>query len=203
MQEVYARYGLAMHHAQKLELSLVKLLVAFGVSVGTYDTDEKLQSAVVNLFGKTMGTLNKNLDKTGIDLTPLRDDLITALIRRNFLAHDYFRERPSQTLEGQAMMIRELADASILFEETGKRLEALLRENFEAQGIDISGTLDQRKPIVMTEDGYIIGNGSVALTLLAKERGDETHPTIKIDVKWETATEEERARLLRLADRLP
>jgi len=46
MPEVYARYGLAMRHAQRLELSLVKLLVAFGMSVGTYDTYEELQSAV-------------------------------------------------------------------------------------------------------------------------------------------------------------
>jgi hypothetical protein len=35
------------------------------------------------------------------------------------------------------------------------------------------------------------------------ERGEETHPQIRINVKWETATEEQRAALLSLADRLP
>jgi len=203
MPEVYARYGLAMRHAQRIEFSLVKLLVAFGMSVGTYDTYEELQSAVTKLFRQPMGTLNRNLAETGIDLAPLRDYLETALIRRNFLAHDYFRERPFRTLDGQKLMVEELADASILFEETGKRLDAFLRENFEARGIDISGVLDQRKAIVVTEDGYIVGNGSAARTLLATERGEETHPHIRINVTRETATDEQRAALLSLADRLP
>jgi hypothetical protein len=201
--EVYAAYGLAMYHAQRLELTLVELLLMFRVSVGADETYDELQHAVTELFQKTMGFLKGQLLGIGIDLTSVKSILEAALRRRNFLAHDYFRERPLQTRDGHELMLEELAESSVIFQDAKNRLDTLITENFKAQGINITDLLGQRKPIVITADGCLVGNGSVAQLQISRERSEETRPTIILSVEWEKATEDERARLLRLADNLP
>jgi hypothetical protein len=202
--EVYAAYGLAMYHAQRLELTLVKLLLMFRISVDAGETYDELKRAVTELFQRTMGFLHGQLPRTGIDLTSVKNILEAALKRRNFLAHDYFRERPLRTFEGYKLMLEELADSSVLFQDAKNRLDTLITENFKAQGISVTNLLDQRKAIVITADGYLVGNGSVAQVQISRERGQETlPPTLRLHIEWEKATEDERARLLRLADVLP
>ena len=200
---MYAAYGLAMYHAQRLELAIVKLLLMFKISLDPDEGYGELQRAVTELFKKTMGVLKGQLPQTGIDLTSVKSILEAALKRRNFLAHEYFRERPLRTREGHELMLEELADSSAVFQEAKSGLDSLIMENFEAQGISVTDLLDQLKPMVVTADGYHVGNGSVARTQIATERGEETGPTFVLNVEWEKATEDERAVLRRLADMLP
>jgi hypothetical protein len=160
-------------------------------------------NAVTELFKKTMGKLKEKLPGTGIDLTSVKSILEAALRRRNFLAHEYFCERPLQTRDGHELMLEELAESSVIFQDAKNRLDTLITENFKAQGINVTNLLDQRKPIVITADGYLVGNGSAAQVQISRERSEETHPTFIVDVEWEKATEDERARLFRFADAFP
>jgi hypothetical protein len=48
-REIYARFGLAMHYAQMLEFSIVKQLLALGITDGAYNTYEEAEAVVVRL----------------------------------------------------------------------------------------------------------------------------------------------------------
>jgi hypothetical protein len=76
-------------------------------------------------------------------------------------------------------MLIELTQAVSFFQEVEQQLSALTMEIFEAQGITVIDTPEaketarklltgrplpgfprERKPIVVTKDGYIVGNGN-------------------------------------------
>lgn len=200
--EIYAAYGLAMHYGQRLEFTLVKLILMNSAAAG--ETYDELRRAVAEMFNKkTMGFLRDQFLRTGIDRTSVESISKAALERRNFLAHRYFRERPLRTRDGYEVMLEELADASELFQETKTRLDTLSMEIFKAQGISLADLLDQQKARVRTEDWHLVGNGSVARIQVARERDQETIRSFVLPIEWEKATEDERANLLRLADMLP
>jgi hypothetical protein len=222
-REVLARFGLAMYRAQMLEFSIVNQLLALGATDGTYNTYKETEAAVVGLLRATLGQLNQRLADSEIDLTDLADDLKRALDLRNFLAHNYFRERllAAELPAGRERMLDELAQAASFLQEMGERLNTLTTKIYEAQGITpvdlrdvretaerivpgrpLPGLSDEPPPIVVTEDGYVVGNGSVTRARLAREQGRYVHPTIVIGIEWEKATDDERARLLSLAERL-
>jgi hypothetical protein len=69
-------------------------------------------------------------------------------------------------------------------------------------GRPLPGLSNERPPIVVTKDGYHVGNKSVTRTQLARARGEYVYPTFVLDVEWENATDDERVRLLSLAERL-
>jgi hypothetical protein len=123
-REVYAKFGLAMYVGQVLEHEIVNLLSWSGISAGEYATYEQAESASSELFGKTMGTLKATLLRRRVDLGHLDDDLMRAVRLRNFLAHNYFRERAAaaMTREGREQMIAELDQAIEFFQEVDAKL---------------------------------------------------------------------------------
>lgn len=222
-REIYARFGLAMYYAQMLEFSIVNQLLALGITDGTYDTYEETEAAVVGLLGKTLGQLNQKLADSKMDLTHLDDYLRRALRLRNFLAHNYFRERALavELPVGRERMLDELAQAASFLQEIGERLNALTIKTYEARGLTpvdlrearktaerllpgrpLPGLLDEPTPIVVTKDGYVVGNRNVTRTQLARTQGRYVYPTFVLDIEWEKATDDERAMLLSLAEKL-
>jgi hypothetical protein len=220
-REVRARFGLAMYYAQMLEFGIVNLLLALGTTGGTYNTYEETEAAVVGLLGTTLGQLNQRLADSKVDLTHLHDDLRRALRLRNFLAHNYFRERilAAELPAGQERMLDELAQAASFLKEMRERLNTLITEIYETQGITpvelcdarntaerivpgrpLPGLSDEPRPIVVTKDGYVVGNQNVTRTELARAQGRYVYPTIVLDIEWEKATDDEQARLLSLAE---
>jgi hypothetical protein len=223
IREVYARFGLAMYYGQTLEFGIINQLIVSSISDGTYNTYEEAEAAVVRLFRETMGSLNRRLIDSGMNLTHLDDDLLRSVHLRNFLAHHYFRERALtfQTPDGRRQMIVELDQAASFLREMGERLDALTMEILKEEGVTsidtpearetagrllpgrpLPGLSYERTPIVVTKDGYIVGDGNVARVQLATERGEKTYPMFVLDVEWEKATDDERTRLLRLAEKL-
>ena len=219
-REIYARFGLAMYYAQMLEFSIVNQLLALGITDGAYNTYEEAEAVVVRLLGSTLGELNQKLVDEKTDLTHLEDDLRRARRLRNFLAHNYFRERvlAAELPAGRERMLDELAQAASFLQEIGERLNTLTTETYEAQGITpvdlrdvretaerivpglpLPGLLEEPTPIVVTKDGYLVGNRNVTRTQLASAEGRYVYPTFVLDIEWERATDEERARLLSLA----
>ena len=186
--EVRARFGLAMYYAQMLEFGIVNLLLALGITGGTYNNYEETEAVVVRLLGATLGQLNQGLADSEIDLTHLHDDLRRALRLRNFLAHNYFRERilAAELPAGRERMLDELAQAASFLQELRERLNALIKEIYETQGISpieltdarktaerivpgrpLPGLSDEPSPIVVTKDGYLVGNRNVTRMELA------------------------------------
>src|SRR2546426_168775 len=92
-REVYAHYGLAMYCAQVLEHELVNFVIVSRSMTGKFTTVEEREAFSDALFGSTMGRQLRH----ALSESRLGDDQVQALERalhaRNFLAHDYFRER--------------------------------------------------------------------------------------------------------------
>jgi hypothetical protein len=220
IREVYATFGRAIQYAQGLEFALVNLNLL--AAPGTYDTYEAIEEAMLNLLKETMGGLNSRLRRTGMDVD-LQDNLARALHLRNFLVHAYFRERvfTFQSRGGQLRMIAELNQAASFIEGVRERLKILAAERFTVAdtlnlntfeikklmerltGRTLPGlSYEEQAPIVVTKDGYLVGNSSVVRSQSAREQGETTHPTLVLDVEWENATEDDKARMIGLAKAL-
>jgi hypothetical protein len=136
-RQVFAKFGLAVYQGQVLEHEIVNLIVWSGVGDGTYSSYKETQSANVEMFLKTMGSLKKVLMSRRVDLGHLESDLIKAVSLRNFLAHNYFRERAAafMTHEGREQMIDELEQAIAFLEKVDGNLTAFTRKIIGSFGV--------------------------------------------------------------------
>jgi len=109
-RELFGRYGLAMYHAQCVEKSLAILTSSVfhkEFIKSSFDAREKIVSKA---FSNTLGRLIRILE-TQVKIPPnLNKNLIEALDKRNWLAHDYFYDRADDllTASGKKKMISEL-----------------------------------------------------------------------------------------------
>src|SRR5262249_30442366 len=130
----YATFGLALHRAQDIENGIVNLLIWAGVGDGSYRAFEESEAANARLFRQTLGAVTNRL----VQRLPMVGDLnideslIRAVRLRNFLAHQYFRQRTVALLfrDSQQQMIDELKSAVAFFEEVGWLVEMLTTEEF-------------------------------------------------------------------------
>jgi hypothetical protein len=136
IRQVYAKYGLAMYLAQVLEHGLANLVVAsqLGSSVRS---NEAMQALWDELFGLTMGAQMKRVLKDARLSAAQIARLQGALRTRNFLAHDYFRERAAQFLSfsGRSEMIDELETMQAELRAADEELEPLTFSFFARWGI--------------------------------------------------------------------
>jgi hypothetical protein len=143
-KEVYARYGLAMYCAQVLEhglanaLMIVELVPTRRHLVETREQwTQEADAFEARAFKSTMGRLLKRLrDVTVVppDLDALLDE---ALESRNWLAHDFFRERALEfmTYPGREQMIHEVDDCRARLEIADQRLADVIQPLRERAGI--------------------------------------------------------------------
>jgi hypothetical protein len=136
VKEVYAYYGLAMYHAQCLERSLCILLAANTTNprkMTRNDYDKILES----FFKKTLGGLLKKLNEVVNIPNNFEDNLIKALDKRNWLAHNYFWERAGHfmTSKGRDFMIQELSETSNLFESIDNEISGIIDKWAKKLGI--------------------------------------------------------------------
>lgn len=109
-REVYARFGLAVYFAQVLEHALVTFLVVSRSLGLAFTTVAERDAFEADLFGSTMGQqLQLALAEAPIADADT-DRLKTALRTRNFLVHNYFRERVTDMVSesGRNRMLEEL-----------------------------------------------------------------------------------------------
>jgi hypothetical protein len=144
VKEVYARFGLAVYFAQVLEHGLVNALVIldlipsrrhlarsadeWGVEVDAF-MDRHFQATM----GRMMGSL-RAVTQVGEDLEQL---LHEALSKRNWLVHDFFRERATEFMSatGREQMLSEVDRCRHLFQSADKRLEATVAPLRKKAGI--------------------------------------------------------------------
>ena len=136
VKEVYARFGLAVYCAQVLEHGLVNALLILALipsrrhRARSRDEWEAAVDAFMNRhFQTTMGRMMKAIR----DVTAVPSDVETllgdALTRRNWLAHDFFRDRAREfmSIPGREQMLREVDECRACFEAADKRLDEIIR----------------------------------------------------------------------------
>lgn len=135
VKEVYARFGLAVYYAQVLEHGLVNALVILDLipsrrhrARSSEEWGAEVDAFMDRHFEATMGRMMKNLrdvTQVGADLENLLRD---ALKKRNWLVHDYFRERASEFMSsaGREQMLREVDECRDLFQAADQGLEGIV-----------------------------------------------------------------------------
>ena len=109
IRDVYATLAW-LHRAQDVEHGIVNLLIWTGVGDGSYRAFDELEAANVRLFNQTMGAIkNRLMERLPLaEELEIEESLIRAVRLRNFLAHEYFRQRTVALLfrDGQKQMVR-------------------------------------------------------------------------------------------------
>ena len=137
-REVFARFGLAMYHAQCLERQIKLMFVSMYnqkfLQVPLTGRNPFLDEESIR---KTLGQIKKEL-KEKASLSPtLETRLAEAVNLRNWLAHDYFRvrEREMLALEGREKMISELQEKADWLQELDREFTDILKNWLCIMGI--------------------------------------------------------------------
>lgn len=136
-RETFARYGLAMYHAQCVEKSLA-ILVSSVFNKDFLPSDPNRREEIQNeVFSKTIGRLLTRMRKqisVPLNLDRTLDD---AWQKRNWLAHEYFWARAGEviTTRGRNKMIGELTELSDFFSKVDAHLVSIYEKWSKRVGI--------------------------------------------------------------------
>jgi hypothetical protein len=131
VKEVYAHFGLAIYLAQVLEHGLAVAFLYLDLmpaSIGKIRSREEWMSRMDAFmdrhFETTLGKMIRNLAVVTSVPSDLEQLLKLALEKRNWLVHDYFRERAEAFMSesGRERMLHELVEAQELFSAADERL---------------------------------------------------------------------------------
>ncbi|MDB5309834.1 MAG: hypothetical protein JWO38_4036 [Gemmataceae bacterium] len=137
IREVYAYFGLAVYCGQVLEHGIVNAMVVLRLPRRDRFTKGDIDAFMDQQFENTLGKLIKNLRAELALPTDLEGLLGQALKTRNWLCHEYFRERAIEfmTAAGRDKMLAELADAGELLNRADKRLSAVVQPLADRYGL--------------------------------------------------------------------
>lgn len=137
IREMFARFGAAVHAAQVLEHGIVNAMLILHLPNRNRFTKFDIDAFMDQQFENTLGKLIRNLREKLTLPVDLEHLLYKALKTRNWLCHEYFRERANEilTTEGQQGMIAELVDAYQDLYRADKALTALVQPLADRLGI--------------------------------------------------------------------
>ena len=136
VKEVYARFGLAVYYAQVLEHGIVNALVTLDLIPSKRHeagTAEKWGAMVDEFmdqhFSTTLGRMIRALRTVTTVPDDLERHLTTALSKRNWLAHNFFRERAEEFMSawGRDKMLHEVDECREAFRTADRRLDEIVR----------------------------------------------------------------------------
>ena len=138
VKEIYAHFGLALYEAQVLEhrfviaMALADLFPNMQPSQTLADFDLFMDKH----FAMTLGGMIKEFSKFVAVPPTLESMLVQARSKRNWLAHNFFRERAEEfmNMEGRHKMLAELQDAQRLFEQCDDALSEVTQSLHERFG---------------------------------------------------------------------
>jgi len=126
-RETFARFGLAMYHAQCVEKSL-GILVSSVFNKDFMPSDPNRREEIQDeVFSKTIGSLLTRMRKQ-VSVPPNFDQTLDdAWRKRNWLAHEYFWARAGEvmTTRGRNKMIEELKKLSDFFSKVDAHLVSI------------------------------------------------------------------------------
>ena len=137
-KEVFAQFGLALYLAQVLEHGLVNAMIISELLPDKENfTKQNVDDFMNQQFEKTLGTLIKKLKRSIPIPDNLEKTLSSALRERNWLAHNFFRERHIEFIntEGRKTMLEELRGSQKIFEEADNLLTKVVMPLSEKHGI--------------------------------------------------------------------
>lgn len=143
-KDVFAHFGLALYFAQVLEHGLVNALVVVDHlpkelrrRTSQEAWEEGVDAFMDKHFLNPMGRLIRRLEGVWKAPDGIEEVLHQALERRNWLAHDYFRERATDwfSADGRKRMIDELVSCQELFRNADKALEQAIQPLRDRYGI--------------------------------------------------------------------
>jgi hypothetical protein len=137
IREVYAYFGLAVYFGQVLEHGIVNAMVILRMPHRDKMTKWDVDVFMDRQFENTLGKLIKNLQSEIRLPIELEGVLRDALKTRNWLCHDYFRERALELASegGRDKMLAELVEARELLEKADKTLTALVQPLADRYGM--------------------------------------------------------------------
>ena len=137
VRDTYAHFGLAVYKAQVLESGIVNAMVIARMPDRARITRADIDSFMDRQFKNTLGQLLRTLKKHVVVPDSVAGLLDQALSTRNWLAHDYFRERATEfvTEAGCHQMISELQGAQQLFSSADDQLGTVVRPIRERFGM--------------------------------------------------------------------
>ena len=137
IREVYARFGLAMYSAQCLERELALILAARYGPDPTRISEREFDVILEALFSKTFGHLVGEVEEAAALSEEEKEQLQTALNKRNWLAHGYFWDRAVDFLSesGRVSMIEELKEMTNFFKTLDELFTKRTLEHAKRLGI--------------------------------------------------------------------
>jgi hypothetical protein len=136
-REVYAHAGLALYMAQVLEHGLANVVVLARAGGPEFRSPQHYDDLLNELLSRTMGhQLRRALEEVPFTLDQI-DQLREALRLRNFLAHDFFRERIEQfgTVAGKNRLIAELDEIRDAFVRIDGEVQEIVVALFVKHGV--------------------------------------------------------------------
>jgi hypothetical protein len=136
VKDVYAHFGLAIYHAQCLEHGLVNALVFLDhipnkhkAARSAAEWAESVDCFMDSKFEFTLGRMIRELERVVSVEPDLQGLLASALTKRNWLAHGYFKDRAETflTRSGRTQMLSELQEAQELFCRADEALDQAIR----------------------------------------------------------------------------
>ena len=136
-KEVYAFFGLAMYSANLLEASLINLAVALKLNKSKVISREVFEASFGEMESKTLGQLLKATQKLAPIPSELESVLESSLVKRNFLAHGFFRVNAEEFIHeaGQRAMIKELSSMIELFRQADDLLTPVYMALWKKYGV--------------------------------------------------------------------
>jgi hypothetical protein len=154
-KEVFAHFGLAYYLSGVFEAGITNGLLLLDFLAAQADQlrqggrknfdrgkfEREFDTFLDRQYAKTLGNLIKRIHElTGMDQS-LKDAIAAAKVRRNYLAHHFFREHAEDFARrtGRDKMLEELAQAQAEFESVDQRISAYVRTATEKMGLKTDG----------------------------------------------------------------
>ena len=126
-REVFARFGLTAYSAQCLEMEAGNLILAYIRVAGKIENKSILEAVERSIDRDTLGRLLLEIKKVATFGDGLENYVNSALDRRNFLIHSFFKSHDKALLsnDGRTQMIEELDDIRFEIQRADKLLHSL------------------------------------------------------------------------------
>lgn len=158
-KDLYAFFGLAIYRANCLEHSLVNVFAVNKLITAYAQGEEVMSDPFAQGFRDMMSKLIKRAQPHINQYPEILEDLTSSLNRRNYLVHNFWRERilDIYSAAGRIRLRAELEEDCTLFQRTDQRLcEKVLDPIVEKIGVTaelIKAYLDEEERKLPAEDG--------------------------------------------------
>ncbi|MDR0266656.1 hypothetical protein [Paenibacillus sp.] len=137
-KELFAYFGLAVYYSQALEQQLVNLLVLMKISQGDIPSEEDVADMYYKKLSNSLGQLVNEIQHHFPFSPDETIQLKEVWKQRNYIVHDYFKERIQETFSpaGRSRMIRELTSFKVQAQDLERKLQKYTNEMYVKLGLD-------------------------------------------------------------------